>query len=145
MNHKHAFVIFITALLLIVFTLTVVYNNAGVDVVNPQIITHTVNNDTSYQLNYSLAAGGNFEVLDCESAFYTSENQFMGKSSTVLENVTIGGIPINENITMEENTQNLTPKKVKISIFKQKLTPEQKLENGTYAVDAFYEKTFDLQ
>lgn len=145
MNNKHAFVIFITALLLIVFTFTVVYNNAGVDVLNPQIFTKNANGNTSYEFNYSLAAGGNFEVLDCESAFYTSDDQFIGKSSTVLENITIGGIPIYENITMEENTTNLTPKKVKISIFKQKLTPEQKLANGTYAVDAFFEKTFDLK
>ena len=39
MNNKHAFVIFITALLMIIFTFTVVYNNAGVDVLNPQVIT----------------------------------------------------------------------------------------------------------
>ncbi|MBO7718837.1 MAG: hypothetical protein J6S29_01645 [Methanosphaera sp.] len=145
MNNKHAFVIFITALLLIIFTFTVVYNNAGVDVLNPQVITKTVNDNTQYEFNYSLAAGGNFEVLDCESAFYTSDDQFIGKSSTVLENITIGGIPIYENITPEENVTNFTAKKVKISIFKQKLTPEQKLDNGTYAVDAFYEKTFDLK
>ncbi|MBR3213907.1 MAG: hypothetical protein IKF79_05265 [Methanosphaera sp.] len=145
MNNKHAFVIFITALLLIIFTFTVVYNNAGVDVLNPQVITKTVDDKTNYELNYSLAAGGNFKVLDCESAYYTSDDRFIGKSSTVLENITIGGIPMYENITMEENAGNSTPKKVKISIFKQKLTPEQKLANGTYAVDAFYEKTFDLK
>ena len=145
MNNKHSFVIFVTALLLIIFTLTVVYNNAGVDVLNPNLITKTESNSTGYMLNYSLAAGGNFEVLDCEYALYTSDDKYVGNSSTVLENVTIGGIPVTENITMQDNTENMTPKKIKISIFKEKLSPEQKLGNGTYAVDAFYEKTFDLK
>ena len=142
MNNKHAFVIFITAVLLIAFTLIVLYNNAGVDVVNPRIITNTAENNTSYELNYSLAAGGNFEVLDCECAYYTSDDKYIGNSSTVLDDVKIGGIPVTEKINMENS--NMTPQKVKISIFKQKLSPDEKLGNGTYAVDAFYEKTFDI-
>ena len=144
MNNKHAFVIFISALLMIIFVLTVVYNNAGVEVLNPSIINNNEGNSTNYVLNYSLAAGGNFDLLDCECAYYTSDGQYIGHSNTVLENITIGGIPMNEKITLNENAANATPKKVKVSIFKEKLNDNQRLENGTYSVDAFYEKTFDL-
>lgn len=141
MEKKHIIIVFIIAIILIVLSLTVIQDQAGVAVINTELNVSDSNN-SSYTLNYMLASGRNFDVLDCEYTVYSEDDQVIGQGNTTLEKITSGGIPINETINIQNST--LTPKKVKIAIFKEKLTNEQKLGNGSYAIEPIYEETINV-
>lgn len=110
-----------------------VYDHSGVAVTDLNIETYGEGGQ-SYRLSYIVRLGKTFENLDTEYILYNKENQTIGNGSVNIGNSSIWSIPVEDDVTIINGTNDKTPSKVQIIFYE--------YNNNTKQQERIYNKNY---